>query len=108
MDQTKNKTMNDKQPQDKKPSLSSKHAFLIGSLGGVAPVLVRGAVYLFSHNGRVPPLDSGQFVGYICAFLIFLAFGGLVAIALDDARTIKSTFLVGVSLPSLFQVSGLQ
>jgi len=91
-----------------KPPLSSTQAFSIGALGGVAPVLVRGAVYLFSHDGQMPPLANGQVVGYLFALVIFLIFGGVVAIALDDSRTIKSTFLIGVSLPSLFQVSGLQ
>jgi len=94
--------------KDKKPPLSSTTAFAIGALGGVAPVLVRGAVYLFSHEGVMPPLKNGQLLGYMCALAIFLVFGGVVAIVLDDARTIKSVFLVGVSLPSLFQVSGLQ
>jgi hypothetical protein len=94
--------------KNKKPPLSPKTAFGIGALGGVAPVLVRGAVYLFAHDGVMPPLKSGQLLGYMCAVAIFLVFGGVVAIALDDARTIKSAFLVGVSLPSLFQVSGLQ
>jgi hypothetical protein len=63
-----------------KPSLSSIQAFFIGAVGGVAPVLVRGAVYLFSHNGEMPPLASGQVVGYFCALVIFLVFGGIVAI----------------------------
>lgn len=89
-------------------SLSSKQAFLIGSLGGVAPILVRGAVYVFSHSGVTPPLSSGQLIAYFGGLVVFLVFGGIVAVALDDGRTLKSAFLVGVSLPSLFQVSGLQ
>jgi len=91
-----------------KPVLTSKQAFLIGALGGIAPMLVRGAVSVSSSGGRLPAIEMSQIIGYSFAVLVFAGIGGAVAIWLDDARTRRSAFLIGASLPSLFHVGGLQ
>jgi hypothetical protein len=94
----------------KKPALSSGQAFWIGALGGLAPVMARGAGYLFSHSGEMPPFVPGQILGYTCALVLMLVLGGVIAVFTDDVatRTIKSAFALGLSLPSLFQLGALQ
>jgi hypothetical protein len=100
-----------KQPKPaEKPPIGSKQAFWIGALGGITPVMARGAGYLFTNTGQMPHLILGQLFGYACALVLMLVLGGIVAVFTDDvaARTIKSAFALGLSLPSLFQLGALQ
>jgi hypothetical protein len=61
-----------------------------------------------SHDGIMPTLTQAQYVGYSLASLIMVAAGAGVACWLNDTGTVKNAFVLGMSLPSLFQVGGLQ
>jgi hypothetical protein len=104
------KQQNQKREQDKEPRITIKQAFGIGALGGMAPAMARGVGYLLSHGGEMPPLGRGQILGYAFALILMLVLGGLLAVFTDDAaaRTLKSAFGLGLSLPSLFQLGFLQ
>jgi hypothetical protein len=104
------KQQNQKREQDKEPRITIKQAFGIGALGGMAPAMARGVGYLLSHDGEMPPLGRGQILGYAFALILMLVLGGLLAVFTDDAaaRTLKSAFGLGLSLPSLFQLGFLQ
>ena len=84
--------------------MSNKGPILAGALGGVAPNLVRLIVNYSSPN---PQHIINQPVLYFLAMVGFAALGGVVVWAFQETN-LKQALFLGVSLPSLFQVGGLQ
>lgn len=56
----------------------------------------------------MPPLSSAQYIGYGLAAIVMFAVGAGVAIAFSEPRTVRSAMALGMTLPSLFQIGGLQ
>jgi len=89
--------------------IAVKHAFWIGALGGISPLVARGAGHLLA-NGNLPPLVAGSLIAYALALLLLFGLGGVISVFTDDpaSRTIRSAFALGLSIPSLFQLGALQ
>ncbi len=89
--------------------IAVKQAFWIGALGGISPLAARGVGHLLS-NGNLPPLVAGSLIAYGVALLLLFGLGGIISVFTDDpaARTIRSAFALGLSIPSLFQLGALQ
>jgi hypothetical protein len=89
--------------------IAIKQAFWIGALGGISPLAARGAGHLVA-NGNLPPIVMGSLIAYAFALLLFFGLGGVISVFTDDpaARTFKSAFALGLSIPSLFQLGALQ
>jgi len=93
-----------------KKSLALIAAFGVGGLGGITVIIARALGYLVKSAGMMPSLIVGQLLGYVCALGLLFLLGGLAAMFFDDssARTFRSAFTLGLSVPSLFQLGALQ
>jgi hypothetical protein len=89
--------------------ITVKQAFWIGAVGGISPLAARGAGHLLA-NGNLPPVVVGSLIAYALALLLFFGLGGVISVFTDDpaARTVRSAFALGLSIPSLFQLGALQ
>src|SRR5947209_15890603 len=94
----------------KSPPISIKQAFWIGGLGGIAPLAARGVGHLIGSGGDLTWFKLALLVSYGLAVILLFGLGGLISVFTDDAaaRTFRSAFALGLSLPSLFQLGGLQ
>ena len=90
--------------------ITPKQAFWIGGLGGIAPLAARGVGHLIGSGGDLTWFKPASLVSYGLALILLFGLGGLISLFTDDAaaRTFRSAFALGLSLPSLFQLGGLQ
>jgi hypothetical protein len=82
----------------------SKQAILAGAFGGIAPNLLRVAISLTATQHKSVTDDPAL---YILGMIVLAVLGGAVALAWKETD-LRKAVLLGVGLPSLLQIAGLE
>ena len=84
--------------------MNNKAAILAGAFGGVAPNVVR---LIVNYTSPSPQHIINQPVSYSLAMVGFAVIGALVVWVFQETN-LKQALFLGIGLPSLFQIGGLQ
>lgn len=97
--------MDGNRPSSKKPkAVFYPDALIAGAIGGVFPNLIRVALDLTAQ--RPGPIITGP-VGYAIGLLVFMILGAGIAWIWQEKR-LQKAFYLGIGLPALVQVVGLE